>query len=167
MTTIAPESPAWLADLYRPEDLEAWHLFARHFELTEGFSFVVFLVPDDWAVQYLRSQLPQLLGSDDAVRRVRFDPTAREGALAEAVLSLPPLPTTVRCVWIDADPASPEMFAARDKAWSAAFAIEPLSEHAAIPVLMYVGPGHAYLPGADPPLRCSRPVQHSFGGPPR
>src|SRR5436305_3484402 len=84
--------PDYLADLYRLEELEGWQLLARHLELMDRFSFVVILAPDDWAIAYIRSQLPKVVGSPKAVRRAAFDPAAGEGSLAESLLGLSPLP---------------------------------------------------------------------------
>jgi len=111
-----------LADLYQLEELEGWRLLARHLELTEGFSFIVVLAPDDQAVAYIRSRLPVLVGSPESVRRVTFDPSGPTGNLAEALLKLSPLPDSVRLVWIDADPIAPERIPERDEAWRNALA---------------------------------------------
>src|SRR5271166_1812425 len=92
-----------LADLYRLEESEGWQLLARHLELMDGFSFVVVLAPDDIAVAYLRSRLPEIVGTPQAVYRVVFDPSAGVGSLAESLLNISPLPESMRLVWIDAD----------------------------------------------------------------
>jgi tetratricopeptide (TPR) repeat protein len=119
---MTPSSPDYLADLYRLEELDGWRLLARHLELTEGFSFVVVLAPDDDAVAYLRSRLPEIVGTaPGAVHRVVFDPAAPPGHLAESLLNLS-LPEATWLVWVDADPAEPARIPARDEAWRAAFA---------------------------------------------
>jgi len=107
----------YLADLYRLEELEGWRLLARHLELTEGFSFIVVLAPDDAGVAYLRSRLPDLVGSPEAVRHVSLDPSAEAGSLTEALLKLPPSPDQVRLIWVDANPVEPERIPERDEAW--------------------------------------------------
>lgn len=118
MTSALPD---YLADLYRLEELEGWQLFARHLDLMEGvFSFVVVLAPDDLGIAYIRSQLPNLVESDDAVKRVVFNPAAEQGSLAESLLALDPLPSSTRIVWIDADPIEADQFPVRDKAWERA-----------------------------------------------
>jgi tetratricopeptide (TPR) repeat protein len=115
--------PDYLAELYRLEELEGWRLLARHLELTDGFSFVVVLAPDDVAVAYLRSRLPEIVGPNpDAVRRVVFDPWADVGSLAESLLALRALSKATRLVWVDADPVDPDRIPARDEAWRKALA---------------------------------------------
>ncbi len=119
---MSQSAPEYLAELYRLEELEGWQLLARHLELTEGFSFVVVLAPDDAAVAYLRSRLPDLVGTPEAVRRVVFDPAAGAGGLAESLLDMSSLPETIRIIWIDADAVDPEQIPARDAAWREALA---------------------------------------------
>jgi tetratricopeptide (TPR) repeat protein len=109
----------YLADLYRLEELEGWRLLSRHLELTDGFSFVVVLAPDDAAVAYLRSRLPDLLGSPNAVRRVAFNPWADVGSLTNGLLEIVSLPESVRLIWVDADPVEPDRIPERDEAWRA------------------------------------------------
>lgn len=111
-------SPDYLADLYRLEELEGWRLLARHLELTDGFSFVVVLAPDDVAVEYLRSRLPEIVGPvPDAIHRVVFDPKAPAGQLAESLLELPSLSDSTRMIWVDSDPTDPTLNPLRDEAW--------------------------------------------------
>lgn len=114
MTTFSPD---YLADLYRLEELEGWRLLARHLELTDGFSFVVVLAPDDVAVEYLRSRLPEIVGPvPDAIHRVVFDPKAPVGQLAESLLESN-APESTRMIWVDSDPADPTLNPLRDEAW--------------------------------------------------
>jgi tetratricopeptide (TPR) repeat protein len=119
---MTPQLPEYLAELYRLEELEGWRLLARHLELTDGFSFVVVLAPDDVAIAYLRSRLPEIVGSArGAVCRVAFDPTANVGSLAESLLELRTAKST-RLIWVDTDPVDPERIPARDEAWRNALA---------------------------------------------
>ena len=111
-----------LAPLYRLEELEGWHLLARHFEIVQGFSVVVVLAPDDWGVALVRERLPQILPEPGAVLRIRFDPDAPYFQLAEALLALQSLPATVRVLWIDADPGDPDTLPHREEAWQQALA---------------------------------------------
>jgi len=121
--TSAPAlSPAILAPTYQLEEREGWQLLARHFQLTEGFSFILVLAPDDWGVAFLRERLPDILPQPGAVQRVAFDPSAAPASLAESLLSLPSSPENMRVLWIDADPGDPESFPARDEAWRHALA---------------------------------------------
>ena len=114
---MTPSTPDYLAELYRLEELEGWRLLARHLELTDGFSFVVVLAPDDAAIGYLRSQLPEMVGkARNAVRRVVFDPSADVGSLAESLLDVRTTKST-RLIWVDADPVDPDHALARDNAW--------------------------------------------------
>jgi hypothetical protein len=114
---MATSANNYLADLYRLEELEGWQLLARHLELMDRFSFVVVLAPDDVALEYLRSRLPDIVGTPQAVHRVVFDPSAGVGSLAESLLNIAPLPESTRLVWIDADRVDPERIPVRDQAW--------------------------------------------------
>ena len=119
---MTPSPPDYLARLYRLEELEGWRLLARHLELTDGFSFVVVLTPDDAAVAYLRSRLPEIAGlTPESIHRVVFDPAAHVGSLAESLLDLE-VPESTRLIWVDADPIDPDRIPARDQAWRNALA---------------------------------------------
>src|SRR5437879_6164462 len=98
-------APNPLASVYRLEECEGWRLLRRHFELTDGFSFIVVTAPDDWGVALLRERLSEVLGAGASWQRVRFAPAAPFGDLAEQLLALRVPSVTAALVWIDADPA--------------------------------------------------------------
>jgi tetratricopeptide (TPR) repeat protein len=119
---MTPSPPDYLAERFRLEELEGWRLLARHLELTDGFSFVVVLAPDDVAIAYLRSRLPEIVGpAPEAVHRVVFDPSAHIGSLAASLLDLE-LSESTRLIWVDADPVDPDRIPQRDGAWRNALA---------------------------------------------
>jgi tetratricopeptide (TPR) repeat protein len=111
--------PGSLAHLYRWDEIEGWRMLVQHFDLTEGFAFIVVLAPDDEAIALLRDQLPRLLPKPGAIERIRFDPAADPASLAESLLAASPS-SAARVIWIDADPAPPEQFDEREKQWAAA-----------------------------------------------
>ncbi len=119
-TTPSGFSTQSIAHLYRWDEIEGWRLLVQHFDLVEGFAFIVVLAPDDEALALLRDQLPRLLPEPGAIERIRFDPAAGPVSLAESLLAAAARPSAARVIWIDADPAPPEQFAEREKIWAAA-----------------------------------------------
>ncbi len=108
-----------LAALYRWPEIEGWRLLEQHFDLTEGFAFIVVLAPDDDAVALVREHLSTLFPEPGAVLRIPFDPNADTAALTEALLAATPT-AAIRVVWIDTDPVAPEDFEVQKARWSAA-----------------------------------------------
>ena len=116
-TTPTGFSTQSIAHLYHWDEIEGWRMLVQHFDLTEGFAFIVVLAPDDEAIALLRDQLPRLLPEPGAIERIRFDPAAGSASLAESLLAASPS-SAVRVIWIDADPAHPEQFDEREKTWA-------------------------------------------------
>lgn len=80
-----PSQPAGsLAGLYRWEEIEGWQLLVQHFDLTDGFAFIVVLARDDQAIALLRDQLAQLLPEPGAILRIRFDSAGDQRRLGQA-----------------------------------------------------------------------------------
>ena len=106
--------------LYRLEELEGWQLLARHFEIVEGFSFVIVLAPDDWGVALVRERLASDLPSPgcaaDSLRSGLAVLSAGRKALGMARCLVR------RALWIDTDPGDPDALPRRDDAWREALA---------------------------------------------
>ncbi|MGL6076546.1 MAG: tetratricopeptide repeat protein [Fimbriiglobus sp.] len=116
MITPGPQIPAYLRERYPFDKIPVWDQFVEHFRLNEGFSFSVFLVPDDWAVALLREKTQETF-PDWPIHRIVLGADAPDGELAQKVLELDFDKLGQGILWIDADPIPSEQFADRDAAW--------------------------------------------------
>jgi tetratricopeptide (TPR) repeat protein len=117
-----PFSTANIAHLYPLPEIEGWRLLGQHFDLVEGFAFIVVTAPDEWGIVLAREHLPEYLPEPGAIERVCFDPAGDPDLLADVLLRMPAPGPQVRVVWIDAEPGPPESLTQRDEQWEAALA---------------------------------------------
>lgn len=70
----------------------SWQILRTHFALTEGFSLVLLVAPDEWTLFQLRAHIDEVLPRGETVRDVGFEPLFPPDVLAQDLMghALPP-----------------------------------------------------------------------------